>query len=143
MKNKCKMIAIAGLIVISGAVNSARADKTGTTLYTSAIRGTIFHCNIVNVSAKQLSVTISLVGADGGVLSVSGPAAFPAGTEASDDFSTPANPDGSPNPTDGYCKYEVSGGGPNFVRAILNAALLQTIPGTTTPIITSRVLEAH
>ena len=134
------------LLAIAAAMGPARADKTGVTFYTSAARATSFHCDIVNIGALPLQITTSVIGADGVALHSSGPPATTVlpGTEAGDDFDTTPNPDGSPNPTDGYCKYEVAGTGDrNQVRADLNANLLRTIPGTTTPIYLTKVLEAH
>jgi hypothetical protein len=65
---------------------------------------------------------------------------FP-GTEVMDDFSTPPFPDDA----DAYCKFQVYGTGDRGdVRAILNAALLRTVNGTTiSAILLSRVLGAR
>jgi len=78
---------------------------------------------------------------DGLALSVTPTTEFRSGTEVMGDFSTSPYPDDA----DGYCKFQVYGTGDRGdVRAILNAALLRTVPGTTiSPILLSRVLEAR
>jgi hypothetical protein len=137
------IITAVGLFALSGATGTAR-DQNGITLYTSAITGTSFHCNAVNVGRKTLRIIISVIGADGVALFVSDPTQFPSGTEVSGDFETKPKADGSPNPTDGYCQYQVLGTDERAdLRAILNANLLRNIPGTTTPIFLSRVLDAR
>ena len=145
MKHVRTILATAGLVVVGAAMVTARADEEGIKLYTSAARGTEFHCTIVNVSAKALRITTSVIGGDDGLaLASSGAATVLPGIEGGEDFFTTPNSDGSPNPTDGYCKFEVSGTGDrNHVRAILGANLLRNISGTTTPIFLSRILEAR
>jgi hypothetical protein len=59
------MPATLGLLLLGGAVDGARAQSTGTALYTSAIRGTGFHCNAVNVSRKLLFIAISMTARHG------------------------------------------------------------------------------
>jgi hypothetical protein len=78
---------------------------------------------------------------DGHALIVTRETEFFAGTEVMGDFSTSPYPDDA----DGYCKFQVYGTGDRGdVRAILNAALLRTVPGTTiSPILLSRILEAR
>ena len=144
MKHIRTILAAAGLVVVVTS-GTAKADEEGTKLFTSAARGTEFHWTIVNVSAKPLRITTSVIGAgDGLTLDSSGATTVLPGTEGGDDFFTTPKPDGSPNPTDGYCKFEVSGTGDrNRVRAILGANLLRNIPGTTAPIFLSRILEAR
>ena len=138
MKHIGAILVTTGLFVVAGAMGTARAQD-GITLYTGAIEATHFACNAVNVGRKTLSITISILGADGSKLSVTGPTPFPSGWEISGDF-VPPDPAGA----DGYCKFQVSGTrDPDDVRAILNAAIVRNIPGTTTPALASRVLEAR
>jgi hypothetical protein len=61
------ILATAGLVVVGAAMVTARADEEGIKLYTSAARGTEFHCTIVNVSAKALRITTSVIGGDDGL----------------------------------------------------------------------------
>jgi hypothetical protein len=91
-----------------------------------------------NVGRKTLQIAISVIGADGTVLFVAPAAPVAPATVASGDFST------TPNVTDGYCKFDVHGtGNSNQVRAILNANVLRTIPGTMTLIFLAKILEAR
>jgi hypothetical protein len=140
MKHIRAMLTATGLLVVAGAMGTARAED-GITLYTGAIEATHFACNAVNVSSKPLKITISVIDMDGLALSVTPTTEFLPGTEVASNFSTPPYPDDA----DGYCKFQVYGTDDRgAVRAILNAALLRTVPGTTiSPILLSRVLEAR
>jgi hypothetical protein len=140
MKHIRAMLVTTGLFVVAGAMGTARAQD-GISLYTGAIEATHFACNAVNVSSKPLKITISVIDMDGHALSVTPATEFFPGTEVVGDFSTPPYPDDA----DAYCKFQVYGTGDRGdVRAILNAALLRTVPGTTiSPILLSRVLEAR
>ncbi len=99
------ILAAIGLLVV-GAVGEARGQNTaGTSLYTSAIRGTGFHCNAVNISHKTLYITSSILGDDGSPLVAGTATATPPGMVASNDI------DPLPEPADGYCQVQVSGTG--------------------------------
>ena len=54
MKRLGTLLAGVGLIVASGAIDTARADDHRVTLYTPAIRSGSFNCNALNVSHKTL-----------------------------------------------------------------------------------------
>ena len=140
MKHIRAMVVMTGVFAVAGAIGTARAQD-GITLYTGAIEATHFGCNAVNVSSKTLKITISVIDGDGHALSVTPETEFFPGTEVSGDFTTPSFPDDA----DAYCKFQVYGTRDRGdVRAILNAALLRTVNGTTiSPILLSRVLEAR
>lgn len=140
MKHIRAMVVMTGLFAVAGALGTARAQD-GITLYTGAIEATHFACNAVNVSSKTLKMTISVIDGDGHALSVTPEMEFFPGTEVSGDFTTSPFPDDA----DAYCKFQVYGTRDRGdVRAILNAALLRTVNGTTiSPILLSRVLEAR
>jgi len=115
------MLAAFGLLLLGGAVDKARAESTSTTLYTSAIRGTGFHCNAINVSRKLLFIAISIVGDDGSALAAGTATATPPGTVASNDI------DPLPSPADGYCQVQVSGTGDrNDLRVAMKVNLIRT-----------------
>jgi hypothetical protein len=145
MKYFRTMLAIFGLFVAGGATNAARADDDhSTTLYTSAIHATGFHCNAVNVSRRTLYITISVIGADGHLLpppSISVSPPIPTGPAAEASFDVDTSDTGA---TEGYCKFQVFGTGDrDDLRAVLNATLTRTVPGTNDLILLSRALEAH
>ena len=95
MKHIQTILATAGLVVVGAAMVTARADEEGIKLYTSAARGTEFHCTIVNVSAKALRITTSVIGGDDGLaLASSGAATVLPVSKAEKTFSQPQTPTG-------------------------------------------------
>jgi hypothetical protein len=110
-----------GLLLLSGAVNGAPADNASTTLYTSAIRGTGFHCNAVNVSRKTLLITISIITDDGSALAAGAATPTLPGMVASNDVEPLMHP------ADGYCQVQVSGTGDrNDLRVAMKINLIRT-----------------
>ena|SRR5260221_4720685 len=78
-------------------------------------------CNVVNVSNKTLTITISLIDPDGQLQSVSPPTGTPAGTEVSGDFGDPTVP------AEAYCKVQVSGTrSRDDLRVVLTTNLIRT-----------------
>jgi hypothetical protein len=145
MKYFGTMLATVGLFVACAGIDAARADGDGsTTLYTSAINATGFHCNTVNVSRKYLSIAIWVIDADDGSVLSSvprNPTTAP-GSVASADIEGIALPG-----KDAYCKVQVLGD-PNDVRVIMKANLIRLFNSpdgseTNIPVFLSWVLEAH
>jgi hypothetical protein len=161
MKSIQAMLAVVCLFIVGGAIDGARADDRteenhGVTLYTSRSLGDHFICNAVNVSDKTLGITFAILGNDGKALSCASPITCLDTSRNSTTNPTPEFgvlpgrsvsldillPLGMPNT--GYCSIAVSGtGNPDEVRASLNADLTDVIRGTTIPIKTVTVGEAH
>jgi hypothetical protein len=115
------MLATIGLLAAAGATDAAQAENPSATLYTGATHAGKFDCNVVNVSNKTLTITISIIAPDGHPLFVSPPTPTPVGTEVSGDFGDPAVGN------DAYCKVQVSGTGDrNDLRVLLNTNLIRT-----------------
>jgi FtsH-binding integral membrane protein len=134
-------LATIGLFAATGAIHTAQADAISSTLYTGAMRAGLFGCNVVNVSNKTLTITISLIDPDGQLLSVSPPTQTPAGTEVSGDFGDPTVP------MDAYCKVQVSGtGNRDDIRVVLTTSLIRTFnegSQTNIPAFVVRQIEGH
>jgi hypothetical protein len=161
MKYIQAMLAVAGLLIGSGAIGAARADdrgdeNEGVTLYTPADIGFYHVCRAVNVSDKTLGITFAVLDNFGHAFSCDSPTTCTQG------------PGGAPttNPTpefqvlkgatstllievplgsspDGYCAFAVSGtDNRDDVRVSLLTFGNKTIPGTTIPIY-SRIVEGH
>ena len=161
MKYTHGTLAIVCLLVVGGAIGTARADdqgeeNKGVSLYTPADIGFYHICRAVNVSDKTLGITFALLDNFGHPFSCASPTDCTRG------------PGGGPttNPTpefqvlegatstllievplgsspDGYCAFAVSGtDNRDDVRASLLTFGSQTIPGTTIPLY-SRIVEAH
>lgn len=161
MKYIQPMLAVVILLVVSGAIDAARADdraeeNQGVNLYTGRGFGDRFTCSAVNVSDKTLSITLAIFDNDGKALSCANPttctsASRTATTNPTPEFSVPPGTVAELNITaqigslnDGYCMAAVSGtGNRNDLRVSLLAGLTTTIPGTTTPAFVSRVWEGH
>jgi hypothetical protein len=141
MKRLGTLLAGVGLIVVSGAVDTARADDHRVTLYTPAIHSGSFNCNALNVSHKTLNITISIIDLDGHPLSVSPPTPTAPGVEASNDFGTVANP------IDAYCKFEAfPTGDRSDLRVVLVASLVRTFAAgdqTNIPVFVARTVEGY
>jgi hypothetical protein len=145
MKHIGVMLATIGLFAVGGATQAAQADDDAkaisTTLYTGAMRAGLFGCNVVNVSNKTLTITISLIDPDGHLLSVTPPTPTPAGTEVSGDFGDPTVP------AEAYCKVQVSGtGNRDNLRVVLTTNLIRTFnegSQTNIPAFVVRQIEGH
>ena len=66
MKYIQAMLAVVCLLVVSGAIDAARADdrgeeNEGVTLYTPFDTGEFFACHVVNVSDKTLGITFAVL----------------------------------------------------------------------------------
>jgi hypothetical protein len=144
MKRLGLLLAGLGLIIASGAVTAVQADndRERVTLFTSAIHGTGFHCNALNVSRKSLLIAISIIDGDGNVLSpvpVPNPKT-PPGVNVSNDI--------EPAPmTEAYCKVQVSGTDDlNDLRVVMKVNLIRTFDQgghTNIPVFLSWVLEGR
>jgi hypothetical protein len=153
-------VAVVCLLIVGGAFDAARADDRkenhGVTLYTTRFRADHFICVAVNVSDKTLGISFAVNDPNGSALSCASPTTcldtsrnsttnptpefgvLP-GTSVSLDILLPL---GMPNT--GYCSIAVFGTGDrDDVRASLNADLTDVIRGTTIPITTVTVGEAH
>jgi hypothetical protein len=161
MKYTHGMLAIVCLLVVGGAIGTARADDQddehkGVTLYTPADIGFYHICRAVNVSDKTLGITFALLDNFGHPFSCAkptdctrGPGEVPT-TNPTPEFQVlkgatstlliDVPPGSSP---DGYCAFAVSGtDNRDDVRASLLTFGSQTIPGTTIPLY-SRIVEGH
>jgi hypothetical protein len=143
MKNRRMLLAIAGLIAASGAIDAVRADKFHEpALYTAAVRAGLFGCNAVNVSQKTLNITISIIDLNGVHLSDSPLTPIPPGTEVSQDVG-----DAADHFTDAYCKVQISGTGDrDDLRIVLTTALIRTFDGggqTNVPVFVYRNIEGY
>ena len=141
MKRLGTLLAGVGLIIASGASDTARADDHRVTLYTPPIRSGGFNCNALNVSHNTMNITISIIDLDGHPLSVSDPIPTAPGAEASNDFGTLTNP------IDAYCKFEAfPAGDRNDLRAVLVAGLVRTFDEgneTNIPTFVARTLAGY
>ena len=156
------MLAVVCLLVVGGAIGAALADdraeeNEGVTLYTPPDIGGLHGCRVVNVSDKTLGITFALLDNFGNAFSCASPTTCTRG------------PGGAPttNPTpefqvlkgttstlliqvplgstpDGYCAFAVSGtDNRDDARVNLLTFTTQTIPGATTPILLTRIVEGH
>ena len=141
MKRLGTLLAGLGLIIASGASDTARADDHRVILYTPPIRSGGFNCNALNVSHNTMNITISIIDLDGHPLSVSDPIPTAPGAEASNDFGTLTNP------IDAYCKFEAfPAGDRNDLRAVLVAGLVRTFDEgneTNIPTFVARTLAGY
>ena len=141
MKYMQAILAVVGVFVIGGAIDSVRAQSPRAALYTSALRATLFNCNAVNVSHKTLNINISMIDLDGDPLSVSDPITTAPGVEASSDFGTLTNP------IDAHCKFEAfPTGNRNDLRVVLVASLVRTFAEgdqTNIPAFVARTVEGY
>jgi hypothetical protein len=140
------ILATAGLFVVTGAIDAARAGdhRAGddqVTLYTPAIRSGVFNCNALNVSQKTLHITISIIDLEGKPLSVSDPIPTDPGQEASNDFGTLTTA------IDAYCKFQtVDTDDRNDLRVVLVASLARTFAvgnQTNIPAFVARTVEGY
>jgi hypothetical protein len=163
MKSIQAMLALAAvcLFIVDGAIDAARADDRdkedhGITLYTTRFRADHFICVAVNVSDKTLGISFAINDVNGNALSCASPTTC---LDTSRNSTTNPTPDfgvlpgrsvsldillalGMPNT--GYCSIAVFGTGDrDDVRASLNDDLTDAIRGTTIPITTVTVGEAH
>ena len=161
MKYIQAMLAVAGLLIGSGAIGAARADdrgdeNEGVSLYTPVNIGDYHRCQAVNVGDKTLGITIELINAQGRALSCDSPNTCTytpsevtttnptpevqalAGTVPHLQVTLPLR-----TPQPGYCVVAVSGtDNRDDVRVSLLTFGNKTIPGTTIPIY-SRIVEGH
>ena len=162
MKYIQAMLAVAGLLIGSGAIGAARADdrgdeNEGVSLYTPVNIGDYHRCQAVNVGDKTLGITIELINAQGRALSCDSPntCTDKSGTRTT----TNPTPEFQILPGTGnalqvrltrgsfknaYCSVSVSGtDNRDDVRVVLEVAITRTIPGTTIPTLLSRIVEGH
>ena len=141
MKRLWTLLGGMGMIVASGAIDAARADDDGVTLYTPAIRSGSFNCNALNVSQKTLNITISIIDLYGRHLSDSPLTPTAPGEEASHDFGTVANP------IDAYCKFDAfPTRDRDDLRVVLVASLVRTFAEgnqTNIPAFVARTVEGY
>ena len=159
MKYIQAMLAVAGLLIGSGAIEPVRADdqeNQSVTLYTPINIGDNHRCTAVDVSDKTLGITIELINAQGRVLSCDSPNTC---TGRLDVTTTNPTPEvqvlagtGTPlqvtlplgTASNVYCVVAASGtGNPDDVRVSLNTLVTRTIPGTTVPVLLRSVVEGH
>jgi len=154
-------VAVVCLFIFGGAFEAARADDRdkenhGVTLYTSRSRADHFICVAVNVSDKTLGIFFAVNDVNGNALSCASPTTC---HDTSGNATTNPTPEFGVLPgtsvsldillllgtqNTGYCSIAVSGtGNPDGVRASLKANLTDVIRGTTIPITTNNVEEAH
>jgi hypothetical protein len=154
-------VVVVSLLIVDGAIDAARADDRaednhGVTLYTSRSLGDHFICTAVNVSDKTLGISFAILGNDGKALSCASPITC---LDTSRNSTTNPTPEfgvlpGTSVSLDmrlllgtfgtGYCAVAVSGTGHrDDVRAAFAANLTDKIPGTTIPILTTGIHEAH
>ena len=167
MKYIHAMLAVVCLLVVGGAIGTARADDQdeeikGVTLYTPPDIGDIHNCRAVNVSDKTLGITVALLRRSGDALSCDSPITCTVGVGAG-----PADmPTTNPTPEfqvlkgtfltfivqappgsilrNAYCAFAVSGtDNHDDVRVALSTGVTRTIPGTTIPTLLSRIVEGH
>jgi hypothetical protein len=160
MKYIHAMLAVAGLFIVCGAIESVRADdqeNQSVTLYTPVNIGDLHRCMAVNVSDKTLGIIVELIDPQGQALSCDSP-------------NTCADKTGTltiTNPTtefqvlpgtwealqvtltrgsfkNAYCAVAVSGtDNRDDVRVSLVIFHTRTIPGTDIPVLLTRVVEGH
>lgn len=164
MKYIHAMLAVFCLLIVSGAIGAARADdrseeNEGVTLYTPADIGYWHVCRAVNVSDKTLGITFAVLDNFGHAFSCDSPTTCtrgPGGAPTSNptpEFQVLKGrtatllilhsfpPESSP---DGYCAFAVSGtDNRDDVRVSLLTFEKSTIPGTTTPVLLTRIVEGH
>jgi hypothetical protein len=158
MKYIQAMLAVAGLLIVSGMIESVRAEENkGVTLYTPVNIGDFQRCMAVNVSDTTLGITIELIDPQGQALSCDSPNTC---TDKSGTLTT-TNPTpefqilpGTGNALsvtlppgtvkNSYCAVAVSGtDNRDDVRVSLVTNITRTIPGTTIPVLLTRVVEGH
>jgi hypothetical protein len=147
------MLATAGLFLVAGAIDAARADddRDRVALYTAPLRGDTFNCNAVNVSDKTLQIAFAVLDDNGDALKCTGMACSspPPANPAPAVFVRPGKaatigPIFLSSPDDGYCAVDVIGTGDrDDVRAVLAIVLTRTIPGTSTLDLVVRSIEGH
>ena len=122
MNTQRMLLAAAALALGGGAMGAgtARAEAVHTTLYTPIVRAGHFACNAVNVSRKNLTITISILDGTGQALAVSDPMQTPPGYEAPNDYGA------EDQPIDAYCVFAITGGDRDDLRAVLNTTLIRT-----------------
>jgi hypothetical protein len=141
MKRLWTLLGGMGMIVASGAIDAARADDDGVTLYTPAIHSGSFNCNALNVSQKTLTITNSIIDLNGHPLSVSPPTPTAPGVEFSHDYGTVANG------IDAYCIFDAfPTRDRDDLRAVLVASLVRTFAEgnqTNIPAFVARTVEGY
>ena len=162
MKYIHAMLAVVCLLVVGGAIGTARAhdqdeENKGVTLYTPVNIGDLQRCMAVNISDKALDITIELIDPQGQALSCDSPNTCTytpsevtttnptpevqalAGTVPHLQVTLPLR-----TPQPGYCVVAVSGtDNRDDVRVSLITNITRTIPGTTIPVLLTRVVEGH
>ena len=160
MKYIQAMLAVAGLLIVCGAIESVRADdkeNQSVTLYTPVNIGDFQRCMAVNVSDKPLSIIIELIDPQAQALSCDSP------NTCTDKSGTVTTTNPTPQfqifPGTGqalqvrltrgtfknaYCAVSVSGtDNRDDVRVSLVTNITRTIDGTTIPVLLTRVVEGH
>src|SRR3984893_10362596 len=149
MKYIQAMLAVAGLLIVCGAIESVRADdkeNQSVTLYTPVNIGDFQRCMAVNVSDKPLSIIIELIDPQAQALSCDSPNTcptpqfqiFPGTGQALQVRLTRGTFKNA------YCAVSVSGtDNRDDVRVSLVTFHTLTIPGTTIPVLLTRVVEGH
>jgi hypothetical protein len=147
------MLATAGLFLVAGVIDAARAedDRNRVTLYTAPLRADTFNCNAVNVGDKTVQIAFAVLDDNGDALQCSDmacsspPPANPApAVVVHPGKAATIGPIFLSSPDDGYCAVDVIGTGDrDDVRAVLNIGLTRNIPGTSTPIFVVRSVEGH
>jgi len=162
MKYIHAMLAVVCLLVVGGAIGTARAhdqdeENKGVTLYTPVNIGDLQRCMAVNISDKALDITIELIDPQGQALSCDSPntCTDKSGTRTT----TNPTPEFQILPGTGnalqvrltrgsfknaYCSVSVSGtDNRNDVRVSLITFHTLTIPDTNIPVLVTRVVEGH
>jgi hypothetical protein len=164
MKYIHAILAVVCLLVVGGAIGAARADdqeNQSVTLHTPVIMGDVHRCMAVNVSDKTLGIIVELIDPQGQALSCDSPNTC---TDKSGTLTT-TNPTpefqilpGTGNALqvtlpvtlplgtakNSYCAVAVSGtDNRDDVRVSLVTNITRTIPGTTIPVLLTRVVEGH
>ena len=145
MKGRWMWLAGVGLIIASGAIapQGALAKRGGSsaTLYTGDVHGGGFHCNVVNVSNKDLVVTISILSSDGSTIAAGTATTISSGGVASTDSADPL-----PAPTDGFCQVQVLGtGDTEDLRVTMVVNLIRTFEfgAQTIPVYVTKTLVGN
>jgi hypothetical protein len=162
MKYIRAMLAVAGLLIVCGAIGTARAhdqdeEHKGVTLNTPVNIGDFQRCMAINVSDKTLSIIVELIDPQGQALSCDSPntCTDKSGTRTT----TNPTPEFQVSPGTGqalqvrltrgtfknaYCAVSVSGtDARDDVRVSLITFHTLTIPDTTIPVLVTRVVEGH
>ena len=142
---------IVGLVSLPLPSGTARPEHDSThnsvILYTPVLPGDTFGCNVVNVSNKDLGITIAILGADGKPLcpdpsscaNPSSEVSVQPGAIATIDVSLEAG-----TADDGYCKVEVFGTDKRKdVRVDLNGSRTRTFGTPPIPVFIFKVVEGH